>query len=248
VEEPNGHLFLRPEIETSRPVCLEVPSVIQERCTGCGRCGDVCAYSAVVVIKEKVLTFPELCHSCGGCLLACPEAAIEPGTREIGVLETGRALDSVDFLQGRLRIGEAMAPPLIKAVTREAPETDLQVFDAPPGTSCPVIQTIRDADYVLLVTEPTPFGLNDLRLAVEMLRELGRPFGVVINRADIGDDGVSRYCAEEDVEVLLEIPDDRRVAEAYARGHIAVHEFAEYQGLFQDLLEKVTDRAGAGAG
>jgi MinD superfamily P-loop ATPase len=243
VEEPNGHLFLCPKIETSRPFSLEVPSVIQERCTGCGRCGEVCVYSAIVVINKKVLTFPELCHSCGGCWLACPEDAIEQGAREIGVVETGGALDLVDFVQGRLRIGEAMAPPLIKAVKQGAPDVDLQVFDAPPGTSCPVIQTVRDVDYVMLVTEPTPFGLNDLRLAVEMLRELNKPFGVVINRADLGDDGVSRYCAEEEIEILEEIPDDRKVAEAYARGDIAVRVFPEYRRLFQDLLDKVTERA-----
>ena len=243
VEEPNGHLFLRPHIETTHPFSLEVPSVIQERCNGCGRCGEVCVYSAIVVINKKVLTFPELCHSCGGCWIACPEDAIERGAREIGVVEKGGVQDNLDFVQGRLRIGEAMAPPLIKAVKQEAPVTDLQIFDAPPGTSCPVIQTVRDADYVLLVTEPTPFGLNDLRLAVEMLRALNKPFGVVINRADVGDDGVTRYCEKEEIEILVEIPDDRKVAEAYARGDIAVRVFPEYQELFQDLLEKITNRA-----
>jgi MinD superfamily P-loop ATPase len=243
VEEPNGHLFLRPNIETTQPFSLEVPSVIEERCNGCGRCGEVCVYSAIVVINKKVLTFPELCHSCGGCWIACPEDAIEQGAREIGVVEKGGGRDSLDFVQGRLRIGEAMAPPLIKAVKQGAPDADLQVFDAPPGTSCPVIQTVRDADYVVLVTEPTPFGLNDLRLAVEMLRELDKPFGVVINRADVGDDGVSRYCAEEEIEILVEIPDDRKVAEAYARGEMAVRALPEYRGIFQGLLERILDRA-----
>ncbi len=243
VEEPNGHLFLRPKIETRDPCSLAVPTVNEEQCTGCGRCGEVCVYSAIVVINKKVLTFPELCHSCGGCWLACPEDAIEQGTREIGVVETGQALDAFGFVQGRLRIGEAMAPPLIKAVKQGAPDADLQVFDAPPGTSCPVIQSVRDVHYVVLVTEPTPFGLNDLRLAVEMLRELGKPFGVVINRADLGDDGVRRYCAEEQIEVLTEIPDDRKVAEAYARGEIAVRVLPEYRKRFQDLLERVLERA-----
>jgi MinD superfamily P-loop ATPase len=243
VEEPNGHLFLRPDIETTKPYSLAIPSVIEERCTGCGKCGEVCVYSAIVVINKKVLTFPELCHSCGGCWLVCPEDAIEQGAREIGVVETGSVQDGLDFVQGRLRIGEAMAPPLIKAVKEEAPDTDLQVFDAPPGTSCPVIQTVRDADYVVLVTEPTPFGLNDLRLAVEMLRELAKPFGVVINRADVGDDGVRRYCTEEGIEVLVEIPDDRKVAEAYARGEMAVRAFPEYREIFRDLLETILERA-----
>jgi MinD superfamily P-loop ATPase len=224
VEEPNGHLFLRPSIETTQPFSLEVPSVI-------------------VVINKKVLTFPELCHSCGGCWIACPEDAIEQGAREIGVVEKGGVRDRLDFVQGRLRIGEAMAPPLIKAVKQGAPQANLQVFDAPPGTSCPVIQTVRDADYVVLVTEPTPFGLNDLRLAVEMLRELDKPFGVVINRADVGDDGVIRYCTEEEIEILVEIPDDRKVAEAYARGDMAVSVLPEYRDVFQGLLNKIMDRA-----
>ncbi len=244
VEEPNGHLFLRPEIAASEAVTLEIPSVIEERCTGCGRCGEVCVFSAIVVINKKVLTFPELCHSCGGCWLACPEDAIERKQREIGLVETGRALDGVDFVQGRLRVGEAMAPPLIRVVKEKAGDGGLRIFDAPPGTSCPVILTTRDADYVILVTEPTPFGLNDLVLAVEMLREIGRKFGVVINRSDVGDDRVLRYCEEQGIEVLAEIRNDRKVAEAYARGEIAVRALPEYEALFGDLLEKVGQRAG----
>ncbi len=237
VEEPNGHLFLRPNIETTQPFSLEVPSVIQERCNGCGRCGEVCVYSAIVVINKKVLTFPELCHSCGGCWIACPEDAIEQGAREIGVVEKGGVQDNLDFVQGRLRIGEAMAPPLIKAVKQRAPDADLQIFDAPPGTSCPVIQTVRDADYVLLVTEPTPFGLNDLRLAVEMLRELDKPFGVVINRADVGDDGVTRYCAEEEIEILVEIPDDRKSGRGLCTRRHRRARAPEYREIFQGLLK-----------
>jgi len=243
VEEPNGHLFLRPEILTSEPFSLEIPAVVKERCTGCGRCGEVCEYSAIVVINKHVLTFPELCHSCGGCWLACPEEAIEKGKREIGVVEAGRAFETVGFVQGRLRIGEAMAPPLIRTVKQEAPEEPLQVFDAPPGTSCPVIMTVQDADYVVLVTEPTPFGLHDLSLAVDMLRELNKKFGVVINRCDVGNQGVQDYCQAESIEILAEIPDDRRIAEAYARGEIAVRALPGYQGLFQELLEKIQERA-----
>jgi len=242
VEEPNGHLFLRPEILTGEPFSLEVPAVVKERCTGCGRCGEVCQYSAIVVINQQVLTFPELCHSCGGCRLACPEDAIEQGTREIGVVETGTAFETIGFAQGRLRIGEAMVPPLIRAVKEKAPEALLEIFDAPPGTSCPVVQTVREADYVLLVTEPTPFGLHDLPLAVEMLRELKKKFGVVINRSDVGNHDVRDYCSTESIEILTEIPDDRRVAEAYARGEIAVRALPGYGQLFQELLEKVRER------
>ena len=242
VEEPNGHLFLRPEILTSEPFSIATPRVVKERCTGCGRCGEVCVYSAIVVINKQVLTFPELCHSCGGCWLACPEDAIEQAEREIGVVETGRAFETIGFVQGRLRIGEAMAPPLIRAVKQTVPEATLQVFDAPPGTSCPVIQTVRDADYVILVTEPTPFGLHDLTLAVEMLRELQKEFGVVINRSDVGNQDVRDYCDRESIEILTEIPDDRKIAEAYARGEIAVRALPGYPKLFQTLLEKILAR------
>ena len=242
VEEPNGHLFLRPEISAGETFSLEVPAVVKERCTGCGKCGEVCVFSAIVVINKQVLTFPELCHSCGGCWLACPEDAIEQGDREIGAVETGNALGMVDFVHGRLRIGEAMSPPLIKAVKETAIEAPLQIFDAPPGTSCPVIVTVRDADYVVLVTEPTPFGLHDLTLAVEMLRELKKPFGVVINRADVGNEDVREYCNGASIEILAEIPDDRRVAEAYARGEIAVQVLPAYGELFQALLDKIRER------
>jgi len=247
VEEPNGHLFLRPEILTSEPFSIATPRVVKERCTGCGRCGEVCVYSAIVVINKQVLTFPELCHSCGGCWLACPEEAIEQTEREVGVVETGRAFETIGFVQGRLRIGEAMAPPLIRAVKQTMPEGTLQVFDAPPGTSCPVIQSVRDADYVILVTEPTPFGLHDLTLAVEMLRVLKKKFGVVINRSDVGNQDVRDYCDRESIEILTEIPDDRKIAEAYARGEIAVHVLPGYRKLFQELLEKIRERANGGA-
>ena len=243
VEEPNGHIFLKPSISEASAFSLEVPSVVQERCTGCGRCGEVCAYSAIVVINKKVLTFPELCHSCGGCGLACPEDAIEAGSREIGVVEMGSAQEGVAFVQGRLRIGEAMSPPLIRAVKQQAADKALAIYDAPPGTSCPVVLTVRDVDYVLLVTEPTPFGLNDLILAVEMLRVLRKPFGVVINRSDVGNDDVRNYCETEEIEILCEIPDDRKIAEAYARGEMAVQALDGYGKLFQGLLETVCDRA-----
>ncbi len=244
VEEPNGHLFLQPEILTEEPFSLEIPVVIKERCTGCGRCGEVCEYSAIVIINKHVLTFPEMCHSCGGCWLACPEEAIELGKRDIGMVETGKAYKMVEFVQGRLRIGEAMAPPLIRAVKLVASEAALQVLDAPPGTSCPVIVTVQDADYVVLVTEPTPFGLHDLTLAVDMLRELNKKFGVVINRCNVGNQEVQEYCHGESIEILAEIPDDRKVAEAYARGKIAVNALPGYQGLFQKLLERIKKRAG----
>lgn len=237
VEEPNGHLFLKPEIATTTVVGIPVPVVDAAVCTGCGKCAEICAYHAIAVLKTAMV-FPELCHGCGGCALACPVKAIREEPRPIGVVETGQA-DGVAFVQGRLNIGEAMAPPLIRAVKTHARAEGVAILDAPPGTSCPVVTTVRDADYVLLVTEPTPFGLNDLRLAVDTIRQLGLRQGVVINRADSGDARVRDYCAEERIPVLLEIPDDRRVAEAYSRGHVAVHALPDWVGRMKQLWRRV---------
>ncbi len=241
VEEPNCHLFVRPEIEASEPVTVPVPVVDEDKCTGCGTCGEVCQYNAIAVVKGKVLVFPELCHSCGGCAMFCPVDAIRERPREVGVVETG-TVGSLHFAQGRLRIGEVMVPRLIGAVKATAEQGRSVVLDAPPGTSCPVIEAVKGADYVLLVTEPTPFGLNDLKLAVEMVRALGLPFGVAINQADVGDDAVSRYCRDEGIDVVLEVPYDRRVAEAYSRGQLAVERFPEFEKYFTPFLERLEER------
>jgi MinD superfamily P-loop ATPase len=237
VEEPNGHLFLNPMIELSEPVGIPVPVVDEKRCTGCRKCTEACRYHAIAMLK-KPLVFPELCHGCGGCALICPVQAIREQNRQIGVVETGLA-NGIAFVQGRLNVGEPMSPPLIRAVKKKAIADGVALLDSPPGTSCPVVATVRDADYVLLVTEPTPFGLNDLRLAVEMVRQLGVPHGVVINRADSGDGRVRDYCAETQTPLLLELPDDRRVAEAYSRGLMAVHVLPEWTGLMKHLWRRV---------
>ena len=239
VEEPNGHIFLKPEITHGEPVGTLIPRVDEEKCTLCGKCGQICQYSAIVCVGRKVLVYPELCHACGGCRLVCPEDAIAEVPREMGLLETGRA-GPIQFVQGALNVGEAMSPPVIKAVKTAAPETDLIITDAPPGTSCPVIESIRNCDFVLLVTEPTPFGLNDLKLAVEMVRVLELPFGVLINRADVGDRAVHQYCSKERIQVLAEIPDDRRIAEAYSRGEMVCEVLPNYRSLFTQLLKDLT--------
>jgi len=244
VEEPNGHIFLKPEITATEPVGIPVPVVDEEKCTGCRKCAEVCQYHAIAVLK-KPLVFAELCHGCGGCALVCPERAIREQDRTIGVVETGRA-GNVAFVQGRLNVGEPMAPPLIRAVKKKASGDGVAIMDAPPGTSCPVVATVRDADYVLLVTEPTPFGLNDLRLAVEMIRQLGIPHGVVINRADSGDRRVRDFCTAETIPILLEIPDDRRVAEAYSRGHMAVRVLPEWSDSMLKLWGQVKVSVGRG--
>ena len=238
VEEPNGHIFLKPEITGSKPVGNLIPKVDEAKCTHCGRCAEICQYNAIVCLGKKVLVFPELCHSCGGCSLVCPEHAITEMLRVMGQVEIGTAAPA-RFVQGQLNIGEAMSPPVIRAVKGNIPAVDLVVIDAPPGTSCPVIESIRGCDFVILVTEPTPFGLNDLRLAVEMVRALRYSFGVVINRANLGDDGVKRYCRQNGIRILAEIPDDRRIAEAYSRGEMICEVLPDYRTTFTGLLDDV---------
>ncbi len=239
VEEPNGHIFLMPEITSTASVGIPVPVVDEKKCTGCRTCAEVCQYHAIAVLK-KALVFPELCHGCGGCALVCPVGAIHEENRAIGVVESGVS-GGVAFVQGRLNVGEPTAPPLIRAVRKKAILDGIAILDAPPGTSCPVVTTVRDADYVLLVTEPTPFGLNDLKLAVEMLRQLGLRHGVVINRADIGDQQVRAFCAAERIPVLLELPDDRRVAEAYSRGQLTLEAVSEWRPLFVNLWKRMEE-------
>ncbi|HUU45100.1 MAG TPA: ATP-binding protein [Acidobacteriota bacterium] len=244
VEEPNGHIFLKPNIAHVRTVGVPVPNVSDELCTNCGDCAKICQYGAIASLPQKVVTFPELCHGCGGCRLVCPTDAITEGEREVGVVEYGNA-GAVAFIGGRLRVGEAQSPPLIRAVLEGLPSDGLTIVDAPPGTSCPVIAAVQSADYVLLVTEPTPFGLHDLKLAIEMLRLIGRPFGVVVNRADVGDDKVERYCALENVEILLNIPDKREIAEAYSRGVPAIEAVPKLAGSLASLIDQITRHAGA---
>ena len=211
----------------------------ETKCTGCRQCAEICQYHAIAVLK-KALVFAELCHGCGGCVLVCPAGAIREQDRPTGVVEIGKS-GNVVLVQGRLNVGEPGAPPLIRAVKHKALRDGVAILDAPPGTACSVVTTVRDADYVLLVTEPTPFGLNDLKLAVEMLRQLGLRHGVVINRADSGDQQVSEYCRAEAIPVLLELPDDRRVAEAYARGLLAVEAVPEWRPLFVNLWKRMED-------
>lgn len=240
VEEPNGHLFLKPEISETLHIAVPVPRVDTPRCSFCGICRDVCRFNAIAVIFKTVLVFDELCHSCGGCALACPTRAIQEESREIGIVEKGKS-DGIQFLSGKLNVGEAMAPPLIRAVRREIPRNELVLIDASPGTSCPVISALQDVDYCLLVTEQTPFGLHDLRLAVEMVRQMAIPFGVVINRDGIGNMETEHYCRAENIPILMRIPDDRRIAEAYSRGETIVDVLPGIKSKFMDLLGKLLD-------
>lgn len=240
VEEPNDHLFLQGAKTGEELVNIPIPVVDETRCDGCGKCGHFCEYNAIVSYGSIPIVFPEMCHGCGGCMLVCPRRAITETDKRIGVVEELES-GNIRLFQGNLDIGSAMAPPLIRAVKKHQSGSGITILDAPPGTSCPVIESIRNTDLVLLVTEPTPFGLNDLKLSVAMVRELGLPLGVVVNRYGSGDERVHEYCREDSIPLLMEIPDDRRIAEAYSRGELMVDALPEYRSLFIELLEKCED-------
>jgi MinD superfamily P-loop ATPase len=236
VEEPNAHLFLKGAVRSQETVTIPIPEVDQSLCDACGECSRFCQYHAIVSLKTAPLVFPELCHGCGGCALVCPRRAIRETDRRIGMIEVLQS-DSVTLVQGRLDVGVATTPPLIRAVKARVQSGTLAILDAPPGTSCPVVTALRGADFVVLVTEPTPFGLHDLKLAVEVVWELGIPFGVVVNRMGVGDDRVHLFCLKEEIPILVEIPDDRRIAEAYSGGKLIVEALPEYRSLFEGLWE-----------
>lgn len=240
VEEPNAHLFLKTDTLKEEIVSVLIPVVDEELCDSCGECAKICEFSAIVTFGTPPLVFPEMCHACGGCAKVCPRGAIVEQERRIGVIETSHD-GNITLITGRLDIGVAMAPPLIKAVKDRISKKAAAILDAPPGTSCPVIAAIRESDMVLLVTEPTPFGLHDLTLAVDMVRELNLPFGVIVNRMGSGDNRVQDFCWEEAIPIFLEIPDDRRIAEAYSRGILMVDALPQYRKLFEELAEKITD-------
>lgn len=247
VEEPNSHLFLNNEQEHKEDVYTMIPAVNQDLCTLCGECEKICSFSAISLIGEKVMTFPEMCHSCLGCTMACPSGALTESSRLLGEIITCRS-GNIELLYGRLRIGEAMSPPLIEKVKEKRKPHSLTLIDAPPGTSCPVIAALRDSDAVILVTEPTPFGLNDLVLAVEAVRILGIPFGLVINRCDSGTDMTIKYAEKEGIPILLEIPDSRKIAEAYSKGKMMVEVMPEMKQEFRNLYQKASELAAVHAG
>jgi MinD superfamily P-loop ATPase len=238
VEEPNGHIFLKPQITDSQEITIDVPQVDTEKCTACGKCGEICQYGAIVCIKEHVLTFEQLCHSCGGCIRICPVGAIKAKPLKIGDIEFGKA-GGIDFVSGRLQIGNVRTPALIKEVKKQIKQDCVTILDVPPGTSCPVVEAVKGVDLVLLVTEPTPFGLNDLKLAIELVRKMNLPFAVVINRYGIGNEEVEKHCKAQNINVIMKLPDDRRIAEAYSTGQIIVDLFSEYRHQFSELYEYV---------
>lgn len=240
VEEPNAHIFIKPRIKNEVKAYIPVPEIDETKCTYCGTCREVCAYHAIAVLGENngkkgsVLVFPHLCHGCGACSLLCPQGAIKEVNKDIGVIEIG-AKGDMQFVHGRLNIGEAMSPPLIRQVKEYINPTRTVIIDAPPGTSCPVITVVKGSDFCVLVTEPTPFGLNDLILAVEVLRKIQIPFGVVVNRSDIGDGKVESYCKQENIPVLMKIPFSREIAVSYSEGTPIIKKDVSYQDKFINL-------------
>lgn len=251
VEEPDCHLYLKPSFGATQSVGTTVPVIDAQACTGCGLCARACEFHALLALPGLPLLLPELCHGCGTCAFVCPEEAISDGTRAVGTIGAGDVA-GLYFRWGVLNVGEARSDPVIRAVKdlSAGPQLDIVILDAPPGVACATIATMRGADYAVLVTEPTPFGLHDLGLAIQAARELRLPHGVVVNRVGIGDDRVQRFCQRERVPVLMEIPDDRRIAEACSRGEVFAAtnpDFAEaLRGLADIILSHAaTDAAGA---
>ncbi len=241
VEEPNGHLFLNPSFDKKIASSIQIPVIDETKCSACGECVRFCEYKALVRLGQNVMLFPELCHGCGGCTLLCPKNAITEKPWEIGFVEKGKSGD-IGFVHGRLNIGKAMSPPLISDVLRQARSSDVNIIDAPPGTSCPVIASIREADFVVLVTEPTPFGLNDLGLALDMVGELGIPHGVVINRAEEGNTDAQRFCKNRQIDILTNIPDDRAIAQSYSKGEMILKALPHVKSIFDELWQKIRKR------
>jgi MinD superfamily P-loop ATPase len=238
VEEPNSHLFIKPVFEYTRIVTTPVPEIDEKKCTLCGKCAEICQFRAIVILGKTVLPFENLCHSCGGCMRACPAGAITWKERALGIIQKGQR-NGMGFINGTLRIGEAMSPPLIRKVRAQAGRDGLTIIDAPPGTSCPVITAMKGADFVILVTEPTPFGLHDLKLALGAVRILNIPCGLVINRSDMGDEKVKEYAREESLPVLMEIPFDRGIAESYSRGELIVENMPGWKEKFMGLYQRI---------
>ena len=240
VEEPDSNIFLKTDIFESEDVNVLIPDIDKEKCNYCGKCSDFCNYNALAVVKKNVLVFPDLCHSCGGCKLVCPKDAIEYKYRNIGKIDHGKKED-IDFYQGILNIGEAQAIPVLKALKKKIDKSKNVIMDAPPGTACPVVETVETSDYCILVTEPTPFGLNDLKIAVDTVRLLGVPFGVIINRDGVGDNKVELYCQQEKIKILAKIPQSKEIAEFYSNGIPFVKKISSWDDEFKKIFTSISE-------
>ena len=239
VEEPNAHIFIKAQEKKREPVSIGVPVIDNKKCTLCGKCGEICQFNALAVLKSEVMVFEELCHSCGGCSLICPENAVSEKPNEIGAVFIGKS-NHITLAEGAMDVGRALSPPIIRAVKKHIEPYKLNIIDCPPGTACPAVTSMNGANYIVLVTEATPFGLHDLKLSVDVVRELHTPFGVIINRADTGDNGVRSYCENEGIEILMEIPENMEIAKAYSRGETLLSAIPQ----MKDELRAVLARAG----
>ncbi|HPW45974.1 MAG TPA: ATP-binding protein [bacterium] len=244
VEEPNAHLFFKEAEFQKRDVEVLVPEIDKAQCNFCEECAKFCAYNALAIFPNTALVFNEMCHSCGGCKIVCPQGAISEVKRKIGEIHTAIANNKVQISYGKLNVGETQSPPLIRAVKKEIADKNIAIIDAPPGTACPFVETIRHGDFCLLVTEPTPFGLHDLKTAVEVVSLIGVPFGVLINRSDIGDSSVEEFCSNEKIPVLMKIPNDRNIAVAYSNGMPITEADPKYKLEFMELHRKIYERVG----
>lgn len=258
VEEPNGHIYLKPEKGLSLPVAVEVPEIDESLCTVCGECGKICEFHSIAVLGDRVMVFPELCHGCGGCFLVCPVDAMKRSNRPVGMVETGVSkIDpcgkdrttpdgdgEISFVQGILNVKEAMPLPVIREVKKHIPDRDIVIVDCPPGNSCPMVESVRGADRVILVTEPTPFGLNDLEIALQTVREMNIPVDVILNRCDPGSRLPEEAFAGKGFRVIERIPESREIAEINSRGGLASIESPEFARTMDRLLEKILRTAG----
>jgi len=242
VEEPNDHIFLKPVIEKTEKATIPVPIIDESKCTHCGLCSEVCVYNALAVLKTMVMTFHELCHGCGACSYLCPEKAIREELREIGKIETGQA-GNVEFVHGVLNVGEAMAPPVIRQVKQHITGEGISIIDASPGTSCPVVEAIKGSDFCILVTDPTPFGLHDLKLAAQVVAVLDIPCGVIINRSGEYDEATESYCRDQNIPVLMKIPLDLEIAKLYSVGTPLVEGLPEWKARFVEILDNIRQGA-----
>jgi MinD superfamily P-loop ATPase len=240
VEEPNDHIFLKSEQHRKEPVTVKIPQVIEDKCNGCGACKEMCQFNAIIIINTKPLVFPEMCHSCGGCMKVCPTGAIEEVDKEIGSILFSE-IEHIQLITGVLDVGHALAPPMIRAVKKHIQPQLPVIIDSPPGNACPMVTAVGQADYTILVTEPTPFGLHDLTLAIATLEEIKMPFGVVINRSDAGDFRVQKYCAKNRIPLLAEIPESRLIAETYSNGESIVEKVPQFKSMIMDLWKKIEE-------
>lgn len=246
VEAPNGHIFLKPVLDQISPAVILIPQIQTEKCTACGKCVEVCQFHALAKVGKNILVFPQLCHGCGSCTWNCPENAIIEVPNPIGTLERGKARENIAFLRGQLTISEPMATPIIRQLKKmEQPSEEfVDIFDAPPGASCSVVETLQGVDFALLVTEPTPFGLHDLKQMIGIVRDMKIPAGLVINRDGIGDDSLEELIEKEQLPILLRVPFNRLLAENLAAGQSLVDVMPEYRGVLVKLYQQIIEIVG----